>query len=205
MYDSMHIKRILFMPIRKKSGESNPKREGADFFEQLWEKSWTYIKTVVDVVREPVLILDQDLRVMAANDAFYETFHVALKDTENKIVYQLGDGQWNIPSLHKLLNDILEYNTFFKGYQVAHEFSGIGRKVIILNGRQIYTKERDENGSFPPFILLAMEDVTEMMVVAETLASHNDQLATKFAIRAQKLEMQIEKLEREIAKLKKRP
>lgn len=204
VYYSMDIKRILFMPMRKKSGEKDAKRADADFFEQLWEKSWTYIKTVVDVVREPVLILDQDFRVMAANDAFYETFHAKLKDTENKIVYQLGNGQWNIPSLHKLLDDILQRNTFFKGYQVAHEFPGIGRKVIILNGRQIYVKEHNESGSFPPFILLAMEDVTEMMVVAETLANHNDQLATKFAIRTQKLEMQIEKLEHEIAKLKKK-
>jgi len=187
-------------------GEKNSnKRIGANFFDQLWEKSWTYIKTVVDVVREPVLILDQDLRVMAANDAFYETFRVKLKETENKIVYQLGDGQWDIPSLHKLLDDILDHNTFFKGFQVAHEFPGIGRKVMILNGRQIYTKEHDESGSFPPIILLAMEDVTEMMVVAETLANHNDQLAAKFALRARKLEMQIEKMEHEIAKLKKKP
>jgi nitrogen-specific signal transduction histidine kinase len=192
------------MPIRKKSGERNPRRAGADFFDHLWEKSWTYIKTVVDVVREPVLILDHDLRVMAANDAFYETFQVTLKDTKDKIVYQLGDGQWDIPSLRKLLDDILAHNTFFKGFQVAHEFPGIGRKVMILNARQIYIKEHNGPSSFPPIILLAMEDVTEMMVVAETLASHNDQLAAKFAIRAQKMELQIEKLEREIAKLKKK-
>ena len=122
------------MPIKKKNAEKNPKRSGADFFAQLWEKSWIYIKTVVDVVREPVLILDQDLRVMAANDAFYEAFQVKLKDTEDEIVYQLGDGQWDIPSLRKLLDDILAHNTFFKGFQVAHEFPGIGRKVILPDG-----------------------------------------------------------------------
>jgi PAS domain-containing protein len=192
------------MPIKKKNAEKNPKRSGADFFAQLWEKSWIYIKTVVDVVREPVLILDQDLRVMAANDAFYEAFQVKLKDTEDEIVYQLGDGQWDIPSLRKLLDDILAHNTFFKGFQVAHEFPGIGRKVMILNGRQIYIKEHDESGSFPPFILLAMEDVTEMIVVAESLASHNDQIEARFVLRAQKLEAQIEKLEQEIARFKKK-
>ena len=192
------------MKARKNAAERNLKRVGADFFDRLWQQSWTYIKTVVDVVHEPVLILDEDLRVMAANDAFYETFRVKPKETEGAIVYALGDGQWDIPALRKLLGDILARNTFFKGFQVAHEFPSIGRKVMILNGRQIYIKEYDESGSFPPIIMLAMEDVTEMMVVAETLASHNDQLAAKFALRAQKLEMQIEKMEHEIAKLKKK-
>ena len=193
------------MKTRTGGGEKSPnKRIGVDFFDQLWEKSWTYIKTVVDVVREPVLILDENLHVMAANDAFYETFKVTLKDTEGKIIYQLGDGQWDIPSLRKLLDDILVHDTFFKGFQVAHEFRGIGRKVMILNGRRIYTKEHDERGSFPPFILLAMEDVTEMMVVAETLANHNDQIEARFVLRAQKLEAQIKKLEQEIVRLKKR-
>ena len=89
---------------------------GADFFGRLWEESWTYIKTVVDVVHEPVLILDKDLRVMAANESFYRTFQVEPKDTEHQIVYELGNGQWNIPSLKKLLEDILPKNSFFKGF-----------------------------------------------------------------------------------------
>jgi two-component system CheB/CheR fusion protein len=70
---------------------------------RLWEKSWTYIKTVVDVVREPVLILDKDLRVMAANESFYRIFQVEAKDTEGHVVYGLGNGQWDIPALRKLL------------------------------------------------------------------------------------------------------
>src|SRR6185369_2036112 len=109
------------------------------FAERVWEESWTYIKTVVDIVREPVLILDKDLRVMAANDSFYRTFQVEAKDTENKIVYELGDGQWNIPALRKLLEDILPKTSFFKGFEVIHEFPAIGRKVMILNARQIHS------------------------------------------------------------------
>src|SRR3989344_5577647 len=99
-----------------------------DFFALLWEESWTYIKTVVDVVREPILVLDKEFRVMAANESFYSSFQVEKKDTEKKIVYELGNGQWNIPALRKLLEDILPKNTFFKGFQVAHEFPFIGRK-----------------------------------------------------------------------------
>jgi len=178
---------------------------GSDFFERLWEESWTYIKTVVDVVREPVLILDKNFRVMAANEPFYRTFQVEAKDTERKIVYELGDGQWDIPALRQLLEDILPKNTFFKGFQVAHEFPSIGRKVMILNARQIHFKEESASELFPPIIMLAIEDVTEMMVVAESLASHASQLETKLTARTQKLEAHLGKLEKEINDLKKKP
>jgi nitrogen-specific signal transduction histidine kinase len=193
------------METSKKDTEQSINPLGADFFERLREESWTYIKTVVDVVREPVLILDKDLRVMAANESFYRTFQVESKDTEKRIVYELGNGQWNIPSLQKLLEDILPKNTFFKGFEVAHDFPSIGRKVMILNARQIHFRKDGAPELFPPIILLAMEDVTEMMVVAEALSSHANQIEAKFAERTQKLEVHIGKLEKEINELKKRP
>src|SRR3989339_107369 len=153
--------------IIKKDMEKDLKPMGEDFFERLWEESWTYIKTVVDVVREPVLILDHDLKVMAANESFYRMFQVEVKDTENKIVYELGNGQWNIPALKKLLEDILPQNTFFKGFEVSHDFPVIGHKIMILNARQIRSKEENAKKMLPPIILLAMEDVTDMMIVAD--------------------------------------
>jgi len=174
---------------------------GADFVDHFWEKSWTYIRTVVDVVREPVLILDKNFSVMAANESFYQTFQVEPKDTEKRIVYELGNGQWNIPALRKLLEDILPKNTFFKGFEVAHEFPFIGRKVMILNARQIHIKE---DTTFPSIILLAIEDVTEIMAVAETLAIHTKQMETKLNERTSKLETHIVKLEKEINTLKKK-
>lgn len=179
------------------------KENKADFIGSMWEESWTYIKTVVDIIREPVLILDKDLRVMAANESFYRTFQVEHRDTENRVVYELGNGQWNIPSLRRLLEDILPKNTFFKGFEVAHEFPIIGRKVIILNARQIHPKSERVSGVFPPIILLAMEDVTDMMVVAETLASHANQLESRHDERTEKLEASVKRLEREIMSLKK--
>lgn len=170
---------------------------------ELWEKSWTYIKTVVDVVREPVLILDKDLRVMTANESFFRTFQVEQKDTTNKHVYELGNGQWNIPALKKLLEDILPKNSFFKGFEVVHEFPFIGRKVMILNARQIHFKEDTTLETFPPIILLAMEDVTEIMLVAETLANHANRVETRLTEKTQKLEIEILKLHKEISVLKK--
>jgi hypothetical protein len=175
-----------------------------DLIKLVWEKSWTYIKTVVDVVREPVLILNKDLRVMAANEPFYRTFQVQPDDTEGKLVYKLGNGQWNIPALRKLLENILPQHTFFKGFEVSHEFPAIGRKVMILNARQIYFKEDETSKEFPPIILLAMEDITDMMAVAETLSEHAKHFEAKLSDRTERLEGQIKSLVREMSGLKKR-
>ncbi|MFA6445855.1 MAG: PAS domain-containing protein [Candidatus Paceibacterota bacterium] len=190
------------MKTNIKKTSQNIKSVASDFFEHSWEKSWIYIKTVVDVVREPILILDKNLRVMAANDSFYRMFQVEQKDTENRIVYELGNGQWNIPALRKLLEDILPKNTFFKGFEVLHEFPFIGRKIMILNARQIHFKEDTALEKFPPIIFLAMEDVTEMMVIAETLANHAKKVEARLTERTQKLEVHIGRLEREIIGLK---
>lgn len=175
---------------------------GADFFRRLCDQGWTYIRTVVDVVREPVLILDKDFRVRAANVPFYRTFQVDVKDTENKIVYELGNGQWDIPSLRRLLEDILPKNTFFEGFEVSHEFPVIGKKIMILNARQIHFTETPESVLFPPIILLAIEDVTEMMSIAEKLARHTNEFEDKIVQRTTLLEAHIARLELEIRQLK---
>ncbi len=173
---------------------------GADFFERLWEESWTYIKTVIDVVREPILILNKDLCVLAANEPFYRTFHVNQKDTEHTLVYKLGNGQWNILALRKLLEDILPEHTFFKGFEVTHKFPTIGHRVMILNGRRIY---RQGDVTQSPIILLAMEDVTEMMNAAEMLARHTNEFQLTMAQRTEKLENHIMELKNQLNRLKK--
>lgn len=188
--------------IKKYIGKT-PKPNEADFFVHFWEKSWTYIKTMVDVVREPVLILDEDLRVIAANESFYEMFLAKLKDTEGKVVYQLGNGQWDIPELKKLLENILPKDTFFKGFQVAHDFPKIGRKVMVLNARKIYVESEKGLEAFPSLIVLAMEDVTDMMVVAESLSNHAKMIEAKLTLRTRKMEALIGKLEKEIIQIKK--
>ena len=186
-----------------KSNKSKKAVSYEHFFEHSWKESWTYIKTLVDVVREPVLILDKNFRVLAANDPFYKTFQVEQKDTEKKIVYELGNGQWDIPDLRKLLENILPKNTFFKGFEVAHNFPAIGQKVMILNARQIHFNKSDTAAKiFPSIILLAIEDITEMMLIAETLASHSFKLEAKLTTQSKKLELSIKKLEKEINRLK---
>ena len=164
---------------------------GADFFIEFWEESWTYIKTVVDVLREPVLILDKNFKVLAGNEAFYKLFQVEKEETEGKIIYKLGNGQWDIPALRKLLEDILPENTFFKGFEVKHTFPHIGYRTIILNARHIHSKDKTTAELFPPIIMIAMEDVSEIMTIASRLAQYTNQLEKTLMTRTQKMEIKI--------------
>ena len=185
--------------------KKNTKVNGAYFLERLWEESWTYIKTVVDVVREPVLILDKNFCISAANEPFCDIFKVKPEETENKKLYEIGNGQWNIKALRNLLEDILPKHTFFKGFEVSHNFPQIGQKIMILNARQIHFKMRDDvSRMYPPIILLAIEDVTDMMDVAEMLARHTNEFEAKMSNRTHGLEKQILDLETEVNKLKKK-
>lgn len=175
---------------------------GVDFFANMWEDSWTYIKTVVDVVHEPVLILDKNLYVLGANESFYRTFQVDVHETENTLVYKLGDGQWDIPDLRRLLEDILPKNTFFNGFKVTHDFPSIGQKVMILNARKIHYRNDKTSEVCPPIILLAMEDVTEMMGVAESMASHIGDMEKKFTNQHNTMQETIKKMQIEIEELR---
>ncbi|MEN9390280.1 MAG: hypothetical protein RLZZ283_380 [Candidatus Parcubacteria bacterium] len=182
-----------------------PEPVGAEVIRHIGEDGWTYIKTVVDIVREPILILDKNFCVMAANEPFYAIFQVEAKDTEHRLVYSLGNGQWDIPALKKLLEEILPKNSFFKGFEVTHDFPIIGRKTMILNARQIHFKEGAGAPVMPPIILLAMEDVTDMMLIAEALAETTNKQRSAASKQAQKLETRMESLEKELSKLKKKP
>ena len=106
---------------------------------------------VFDTVREPLLILDTDLFVRAANDAFCETFRVSREETEGRPLYELGNGQWGLPSLRTLLEEIVPKRAVFNDFLLDHDFPAIGQRVLLLNARTLP----------PGRVLLAMEDVTE--------------------------------------------
>ncbi len=114
-----------------------------------------YAEAIVDTVREPLLVLDGDLRVQSANANFFRTFQVSRDDTENRLLYELGDGQWDIPQLKTLLEKILPGDTTVESFAVEHDFPVIGPKTILLNARRL---EQHEGKSAS--LLLAMEDVT---------------------------------------------
>jgi PAS domain S-box-containing protein len=113
-------------------------------------------EAIVDTVREPLVVLDRNLRVIAASRSFYRTFAVEREKTEGRMLFDLGDGQWNIPALRNLLEDIIPKQRTVEAYEVEHEFPTIGRRVMLLNARQVL----DEDGSAAA-LLLAIEDVTQ--------------------------------------------
>src|SRR5579864_9188002 len=124
----------------------------------------TYAQNIVDTVREPLLILDTTLRVRSANRAFYQTFHVSSEETENRLIYELGNGQWDIPVLRNLLEDIVPKSSVFNDFELEHTFPVIGRRVMLLNARKLQAGHHGE------LLVLAMEDVTERRRVEEEVA-----------------------------------
>ena len=113
-------------------------------------------QAIVNTIREPLLVLDEDLRVVAASRSFYLSFKVDLRDVQGRPVYALGNGQWNIPELRLLLEKILPQHSVMNDYEVQQDFSGLGRRVMLLNARQVFYQANARR-----LILLAIEDVTE--------------------------------------------
>jgi two-component sensor histidine kinase len=111
---------------------------------------------IVDTVPSSLLVLDNDLRVRSANRAFYWTFAVEPEDTLGRPLFTLGSGQWDIPELRALLLEIVPRDEAVEGYEVAHDFPGIGVKCMRLNARRVH-----RDGSEAVFLLVAIDDITE--------------------------------------------
>jgi two-component sensor histidine kinase len=120
------------------------------------EKRRSLEEAIVDTVREPLIVLDDALRVVLASRSFYGTFDVTPAETEGHLLYELGNGQWDIPSLRTLLEDIVPHHTTIEKYEVEHFFPTIGQRSMLLNARKVLY---EGNGSTS--LLLAIEDVTE--------------------------------------------
>jgi two-component system, cell cycle sensor histidine kinase PleC len=130
-----------------------------------------YAESIINTVREPLIALDQDLRVVTASSSFYVVFKVNPKETVGQLIYDLGNKQWNISKLRELLETILPQKTTFDNYEVEHDFSTIGRRIMLLNARQIQRvlgKER--------IILLAVEDITERREIENGLKKAHEEL-----------------------------
>ena len=115
----------------------------------------TLAQAIVDTVREPLLVLDKDLRVLTASRSFYSTFQVVPSITQGQLLYELGDGQWDIPGLRLLLERIVPEHGVMDDYEVEHQFPEIGKRTMLLNARKVFYE-----GNSPTTLLLGIEDVT---------------------------------------------
>ena len=118
-------------------------------------RSGEFAENIINTVREPLVALDQDLRVVSASRSFYRVFKVKPEETVGQLIYALGNKQWDIPKLRELLETILPERTTFDDYEVEHVFSTIGRRIMLLNARQIKREKGKKR-----IILLAIEDIT---------------------------------------------
>ena len=124
--------------------------------EQQVQDALTYADNIIATLREPFVVLDKTLRVQTANRAFYQTFHAEKEETEGRFIYDLGNGQWNIPRLRTLLEGVLSNSHPVHDFDVEHDFPAIGKKIMLLNARRFESVD-----SQPDLILLAIEDITE--------------------------------------------
>jgi PAS domain S-box-containing protein len=160
VYDVVDVKviqcNIRVITERKKveTGLENTRKE-LEIIKKTDDAASEFAESVINTVREPLLSLDQDLRVVTVSRSFYEVFKVKPEETVGQLIYDLGNKQWDIPKLRELLENILSKHTAFENYEVEHSFASIGKRIMLLNARQIrQTSDKQRT------ILLAIEDIT---------------------------------------------
>jgi two-component system CheB/CheR fusion protein len=119
------------------------------------QEAQLFAESIIATVREPLVVLDGELRIVSANRSFYATFGLRPEQTDRQLLYEVADRRWDIPDLRRLLQDILPKQTELHDFKVEHNFPGLGSKVLLLNARQVYGPDQR-----PPLILLALEPVT---------------------------------------------
>ena len=121
-----------------------------------------YTNSIINTVREPLIILYENLSVALANRSFYQTFKVEPKETEGRFIYDLGNCQWDIPKLRELLENILPKTTSFDNFKVEHNFPDIGKRIMLINACRIYLEANRTK-----LIILTIEDITEYKKIDE--------------------------------------
>jgi PAS domain-containing protein len=127
-----------------------------------------YAENIIATLREPFVVLDKSLRVRTANAAFYRDFQTSKEETEGRLLYELGNGEWDIPQLRTLLPEVLSNSHLVEDYEVEHAFPALGQKVMLLNARR-FPPEGDD----PNLVLLAIEDITDRRR-AEAAMKHSE-------------------------------
>jgi PAS domain-containing protein len=139
--------------------------EQAQEAERQEAKALLYANDIIATLREPFVVLNSDLRVRSANRSFFDSFHVSKEETEDRLVYELGNGQWDIPALRQLLHQVLSRNQPVQDFELEHTFPSLGRKTMLLNARPFPPESKH-----PELILLSMQDVTALRERADQLA-----------------------------------
>jgi PAS domain S-box-containing protein len=141
--------------------------------ERAMMEAQRFAESITDTVQESLLVLDRDLQVVSANQTFYRVFQVEPNETHGRYLYEIGNGQWDLPQLRPLLEDILPHNTSFDDFEVEHEFERIGRRTMLLNARRIHQRDQETE-----MILLAILDITIRKEQEKKIREHQQKLAS---------------------------
>ncbi|QJD98425.1 PAS domain-containing protein [Mucilaginibacter robiniae] len=164
---------------RRKKAELELRQQKDQMERQVQERTRTlkineeYLSSIVQTVRESLIVLDPDSHVLSVNEHFLRTFKVTRAETEDRLLFELGDGQWNIPQLRELLEKILPTNNPVEDFEVEYDFPHIGKKLMLLNAHRI-----ELEGEYKDRILIAIEDITERRSIEKrkddflSIASH---------------------------------
>ena len=143
--------------------------------EVVVDEARRYAESILETVREPLLVLDADLKIISANRNFYSTFKVIPGETIGNFIYNLGNKQWDIPKLRELLEEVLPEKQAFDDFEVDHNFQDIGHKIMLLNACRIYRKDIGAT-----MILLAIEDITERKRLEDLLMESEERFRRLF-------------------------
>jgi PAS domain S-box-containing protein len=163
------------MELRSQNAELKKSITGAIYAELVAEESRRYAESIVETFREPLLVLDAELKIISASRNFYRTFKVTPGETIGTFIYDLGNKQWDIPKLRELLEEVLPEKKAFDDFEFDHNFQDIGHKIMLLNARQIYRKDIGAK-----MILLAIEDITELKRLESLLIDSEEQYRRLF-------------------------
>jgi two-component system CheB/CheR fusion protein len=141
-----------------------------------------YAEAIIINIREPLLVLDKNLRIKTANNSFYKTFRVNEHETEGVLIYEIGNKQWNIPALRTLLEKILPEKSMLNDFEVTHTFSIIGERVMLLNAREVINNKSSEK-----LILLSIEDITERVLAGKKIEESEKQFRQMAELMPQKV------------------
>lgn len=150
----------LMVELERAKQELRQKVREVEFVQQELKAANAYVETIVDAVREPLLILDENFQIESANRAFYSTFQLDRQDVENQSLYEITDGQWNIPELRTLIGQVIASGESFNGFPVKQEFPNIGIKFMLISARRL---------PHLPLLLLSIEDITERRLATDSL------------------------------------
>ena len=142
---------ITFMDIHEQKTTSEKVNE---LYKVLLETR-EYSENIVETLHEAIVVLNSDFKVISANRSFYRMFQAVPEATEGRFLYDLGNKQWNIPKLRRLLEEIIPNDNVIEGFEIEHDFLKVGHKTILVNARRMIQKKAGEE-----LILLAIEDVT---------------------------------------------